>query len=307
MLKILIRSKSGRIIEELSPLIMRFLSSEDAPADSLYARFERRGKTADFFSCSAELDGDALFCGIIDELTEYTGETGSYLEIRARTIEALLLDNEAKPQSYCLPSFDLIFEKHFRPLGFSSFIGPANAFNGELNITKGMSEWKVLEEFCRSFTGTKPCVTNDGVIDISGDNSPQIIHIGKSRIISVERKLKKSMIVSDIYVRTCNSGGYDLHLSSDYAEKLGTKRVRYYNAVGSRKISFDEITQMQKKAADKAGSLTLECTGAVRAKAGDIVIPEGETDRFYVREICITAGENGIRTKITAGVKMNVA
>ena len=127
------------------------------------------------------------------------------------------------------------------------------------------------------------------------------------RIISVERKLKKSMIVSDIYVRTCNSGGYDLHLSSDYAEKLGTKRVRYYNAVGSRKISFDEITQMLKKAADKAGSLTLECTGAVRAKAGDIVIPEGETDRFYVREICITAGENGIRTKITAGVKMNVA
>ena len=49
MLKILIRSKSGRIIEEFSPLIMRFLSSEDAPADSLYAGLSGAEKRQIFF------------------------------------------------------------------------------------------------------------------------------------------------------------------------------------------------------------------------------------------------------------------
>ena len=307
MLKILIVNRSGKITEEFAPVLMRFVSSEDAPADSLYARLDWCGKTGDFFSCRAELDGKELFCGRIDELTEYQSESGCYTEIRARSLQALLLDNEAKPQSYCIPSFDLIFEKHFRPLGFSSFIGPAGAFNGELNITKGMSEWKVLEEFCRIFTKTTPRIINDGVIDISGEHHPEIIHIGKNRLISFQKKMKKSMLISDLYVRTYNAGGYDLHISSDNAEMLGVKRIRYYNAAGNRTMSYDDITGMLQKAENKAESITLECIGAVTAQTGDIIKPEGDRKSYYIRDICITAGEKGIRTKITAGVKGNVA
>lgn len=52
-----------------------------------------------------------MFRGIVDEQIETISESGIILEINARSLAALLLDNEAMPQSCCLPDMQLLWRE----------------------------------------------------------------------------------------------------------------------------------------------------------------------------------------------------
>lgn len=73
------------------------------------------------------------------------------LEIAARSMAALLLDNEAIPQTYAYPSLPLLFERHGKPYGFTEWEGEPSGFSVPFTITKGMSEWEVLSLFCSRY------------------------------------------------------------------------------------------------------------------------------------------------------------
>ena len=50
----------------------------------------------------------------------------------------------------------LIFERYARPFGIEEFSGENKAYMGEFRVQKGMSCYKVLEEFCSALYGAYP-------------------------------------------------------------------------------------------------------------------------------------------------------
>ncbi len=68
-------------------------------------------------------EGEVVFFGPVDELQRRFSSEGCMLEIVARSMAALLLENEAIPQTYAYPSLPLLFERHGKPYGFTEWEG----------------------------------------------------------------------------------------------------------------------------------------------------------------------------------------
>ena len=233
MLTYIIKDIKGKETEFKKPVSVNIVSSEDAPADSLYAVFAVSGAVPVLEGIEVLEGSERIFRGKIDSQTIEKNNKGLLLTVKARSIECVLLDNEALPQTYCMPSMPLLMKRHFEPLGFYDFVGTEKAFNGELNITKGMSEWGVLSAFCRHFMNTVPRIDRNGAINITGEESKEIVYLSSDRCLSVKNTLTRSNLISDIYARTYTAGGYEMPLENEFAKSLGVKRIRYVNSIDS--------------------------------------------------------------------------
>ena len=60
----------------------------------------------------AEENGEVVFLGEIDSIVSERSATAQTMKISARSLAALLLDNEAEPLDYNSPSPQLIFRRH---------------------------------------------------------------------------------------------------------------------------------------------------------------------------------------------------
>lgn len=306
MLSIILTDVKGKKTKFNHPVKFNLIRSEDAPADGLYLLLSIEGRTNEIVKAEVFLDGDKIFYGWVDEQTEKTNKNGSVLEIKARSPEALLLDNEAMPQTYCLPSFGIIFERHFRPLGFTGYHAPEKNYNGELVISKGMSQWDVLKDFCDKFTGTKPFVRYDGVIDIMGGIMCRDVLIGKTKIISLSHKFKRSALISDIIARTYHAGSYKMSFKGKKAHSLDVRRQRYVNVVGSRLRSIADVKKMISDAESVYESVEILYDSWLNCDKGDILSVEGEKQKYIIREIQMSADASGEKTRLLAEVTENV-
>ncbi len=298
---------SGRVTQFRHPLRMSMVSSQDAPADSLTAVFGITGRVPVLSSIRVNLDGELLFFGYVDEQSESLTKNGRLLQIRARSPEAVLLDNEARPQQYFMPSMPLFMERHFEPLGFTGFIGSSQPFNGELSISKGESEWQVLCSFCEKFLRVTPKIRENGIIDVSGNDSGKTVIIGSSHdILSVKYTLKRSRIISDIYARTYAKGGYEMHMESTAAKSLGVKRTRYVNTLASKTRSPSDTEKIIPHSEAAAYRCELTVSGSVPCSVGDEIILEGKAQHMKVIEVHHTFSESGERTRIFTEVTEHV-
>lgn len=306
MLKYELTDIYGRKTWLKKPLRVNITASSDAPADSLMAVFAVEGRIPELRDVRVTNGQTNVFYGFVDEQIDTLTGSSNILEVRARSQECLLLDNEAMPQTYCMPSMPVLLERHFRPFGFTEFTGPDNAFNGELTVSKGMSEWEVLESFCRRFLGTKPRIDDSGSIDITG-GSPEIIYIGdKRRILSMRRKLRRSVIISNIKARTYMGGEYSLRLDNPLAVHQGVVRNRYVNAIDSKGKSIDSVRQIMNETNNAFENYELEFTGSVICRPDDIIRISGVGKDMKVRELHYILNEDGEKTRIYTEVLCNV-
>lgn len=287
-----------------NPLNSHIIFSEDAPADSLSAVFSVTGKIPVLTSVKVENAGELIFQGIIDEQTETLSQNGMLLEIKARSLAALLLDNEACPQIYYSPSFDLLMKRHFNRLGFHQYIGNDNKHNGELHITKGMSEWKVLKNYCQYFLNTSPVITKDGIINISGNHTQEITYIQNFRrtLISLIHKRKPSVLLSDVYTRTYMAGGYEMYLPVKKAEELEVKRRRYIDSINSSSRTVQSALKILEKSQRNYEEYITESAGCMICEVGSQILIEELNLCLRVKEIIYTLNKNGEKTKIRAEV-----
>lgn len=307
MLSFEITDTEGRKTKLTKPLRLSMVSSEDAPADSLSAVFPISGKVPILKDIRATLGGETVFFGEIDRQDEVTEGSSHRLEIKARSIAALLLDNEAKPQQYFMPSMPLLMERHFAPLGFTEYTGTDKPFNGELIISKGMSEWAVLQEFCDRFLRVRPHIGFDGIIDISGQQSEGELYIGGSGVLYKKKTLRRSAVISEIFARTHNGGSYDMHLVNDNAKRLGVRRRRYVSSINSRSRSLLDTEKLIPRADRLAAGCELELAGSVLCRVGDRLRVEGDSSAYRITERHYTYSSEGEKTRIYSEVDENVA
>jgi hypothetical protein len=288
----------GKEIFLSPPVTAKLNRSQDAPADGFTGVFPLEKNAAVLTGLRIYNKHQVLcFDGIVDELREsLAGERT--LTLIARSRAALLLDNEALPQTYRMPCLQTIFERHIAPYGFQAFKGENRVFNGELMVTKGMSEWQAAESFCTQFLKESPRIAGN-VFDVSGERGKDRItfsNTGGTSYSSVVTSLQYYKLYSEMMVKSGKSGNYAIGARDEAAVSLGIQRRRYLRGGGK---NADALVSASARSAFR---VVLTCPGEVtteiltEASVQDTVL--GTMDGLYVSEISYCLDANGEKSTV---------
>lgn len=303
MLKYLLKDIHGKETLFEKPLKVNFVSSEDAPADSLTVVFAVSGTLPVLFSVEVLNKNERIFYGLVDSQSDEHTSKGSLLTVSARSLACILLDNEALPQTYCMVSMPTLMQRHFIPLGFRHFTGTDKTFDDELVISKGMSEWAVLAAFCRKFIGVSPTIDCYGTIDISGQKNTDILYLSSEQCLSKLHTLKRHLLISDIFARAAVSEGYIMPFEDQMAKELNISKKRYINIADSGKLSAESVPTIMNQADNQYEQLIIESSGCILCRVGSKLILDNETKNYIIKEIHYSLGLDGEKTRIYAEVK----
>lgn len=289
----------GKIIGLPPPASVKLSQGEDAPADGFTGVFPLAKSVGNITGIQIyDKKQQLCFEGIVDEQKESCAG-GRTLTLIARSRAALLLDNEAMPQTYYMPSLKTIFTRHVQPYGFQNFVGESRAFSGELMITKGMSEWQAAEKFCRSFLKVMPRIIG-GNFNASGER-PQ----GKITFDNAGGTLYSSIVIenqyyqrlSELMVKSGKNGVYCPVAQDSTAVLLGVQRRRY---LSNESKNADKLVS---DAAKKAFRVIATCSREFEANllmdasVRDPVL--GEMNGLYISQIEYSLNSNGESSRIT--------
>lgn len=284
---------------------------EGAPADSLYAEFP-------YTACPESVgvrvfsDGVEVFCGVVDEEEHVSDNSGETLRISARSKAALLLDNEAAPCGYDHPSAALMYERYAKPFGITLSETDDAVYFGEQSVLKGASCYSVLKNFCTACYSSLPRVSGTGALSLKGMMKEDETRFGNGegevRFLSLSESRKRCEEISEVIVKTSDSGGYALPIKNQSALSRGIVRRRYLNAT---------LNQSPMRCADamiangqrKAYSIKLRCPSCLLGHEGDRARVNSERialpDDLYISALRYRLTAGGEYTDVTLKRRMN--
>lgn len=261
---------SENTLELTNPISVKINKDKDAPADSILIQFpladiNSYGNSIDDFKYIKVYNDEIqelVFDGIVDEQITEVSDDGLILEISGRSIAALLLDNEAVPTTYHMPSLKVIFERHVQPYGFIGYVGSDASFSSEFIVKKGMTEWDVLYKFCTEFLGIEPKITASRTIDVTEraldtpltfSNEAQDIHY-----TYIGENLNRYNVISEVYVRTQKDGKYNMKFTNDTATANSIIRKRYIDSINDS-TPASTAQEIIDKGNEEAYEIALSC------------------------------------------------
>ena len=271
------------------PREMSMSYDRDAPADQLKAVFPAAGLWGDLVQVLVYEGGEAVFRGIVDEQNTRLEADGIWVELVCRSLEALLLDNEACPGTIRKPSLGVLGKKLLAPLGFSQVKGPEGSFPGQIEIEKGTSCWQALSGFCSRYLGTAPYVDAQGALCCQGQEEKEIQLEG---VLWAEISRRPCKEISEVWMQSFH-GAYD----TLYREPLATAVRRRYGGRGANP------REMLRRARAASYRVTLECPGVLWPLRGRVVSAElprlGELTGCPVVSARCYRDSRGLRTRLT--------
>ncbi len=302
MLRCVLKDINGREILAPYPLEMSVKMDEDVPADSLNASFPFL-KTDEICGITLYKDEKPVFLGIVDEQEVVVYPDGEYLRIAARSMAALLLDNEAEPCVYDHPSAGFICERYAEPFGIRRLDKDDAIYYGEQTVAKGSSCWNVIKSFCEACYSESPRVTSDGVLYMKGMKKDELLRFGKGglRYLRISELRKRSAELSAVYVKTNNAEGYELCVGDVEARARSIRRKRYLNALltDSPMCCADRMLQNGRK---RAYSVKLRCLGCLLGTEGSQAVVSdallGDIEGLYVSSLRYQLTANGEYTDV---------
>ncbi len=273
------------------PKNMSLSYDRDAPADQLQARFPADSIWPELSEITGYLDGSLVFRGIVDEQNTVLGTDGITIELVCRSLEALLLDNEAKPQTISAPSLITLEERLLKPVGLSLGGGDRERKRSKFTISKGESCWTALERFCGSFLGTAPYVDLNGLVQCGG-SVPKILEL--TDVLSAQVSSLPCKRISEVWQQSCR-GLYDTPCRN---KKRGLPRRRYTSMEsGKNPKSILEAGERD------SFLLTVTCAGmwwpGGSALASVTVPGAGRFENCPVRGVLFRVDQLGERTRLT--------
>ncbi len=286
--------------------------SREAPADSLNAVFFSDKKHEQYKSIEVYSSENRLFfAGIVDEQKFEVISSGCFLTIKARSIAALLIDNEASPQMYKRPSLDLIFKRHVKPYGFTSISGDKSTFSATLEVERGVSEWDVLARFCSTCLNTIPVVNADGSIDASGIPASGILTFSNDsngiKYTSIRQQYNRHKLISEIIVCEPYAPIYVEKIRDNGLIENGISRRKFLSmaedSTSAEKVSIETAEQMIADAKKKFNEVRITCPGAIFAQIGSKARIEdhilGSLENLTVHDLEYSLSQNGEFTTFT--------
>lgn len=111
------------------------------------------------------IENGRIVCrGIVDEYTVELGADGMTATLSGRGAAARLLDNESRPVTYENATLAEIIRCHVTPYGIvTREIADVRA-DSVFTAAAGISQWKVLSDFCRTYGGFLPRFAANGAM-----------------------------------------------------------------------------------------------------------------------------------------------
>lgn len=290
---------------EQYPLSCTINMEEDVPADSLFASFH-------FFECnelkSVEVyDKDELiFKGLVDEQLTRINENGDFIELSARNMASILLDNESVPVSYNNPSTAVIKKKHLSPFLMDTKEQTNDTYFGNLTVLKGESNYKALESFCKKVYKKIVRVEKTGEVSFNGIKKDKTVCFSNDNkgiaYQEFSENIKRCEDISKVKIKVVNSSGYHTVVENKDAVKRGIVRERYLNAVlTDTPVVFAQT--MINKAKQKSYLISLKCKGQQLGVFGcDALVKDrkkGELSNLYVSSVRYSLNSKGETTAVT--------
>lgn len=123
--------------------------------------------------------------GIVDEYSVELDTGGLTVTLAGRGYAARLLDNESRPITYEQVTLRELLRCHAEPYGIT--VGSAAELRSAVPYTAGagISQWKVISEFCRTFGGFLPRFAKTGEIlaEPETDSGKRIVINGNSPVL----------------------------------------------------------------------------------------------------------------------------
>lgn len=278
-----------------TPLSLSFSREQDAPADLLKVRLPVSAALPGLREIEAFHQGKLWFCGLVDEQNTTLNTSGLQVELLCRSLEAILLDNEAPPKTIQQPSLTLLETNFLTPLGLRLGQGDCSKKPGALSVEKGESCWAVLARFCQRELQTEPWVDEQGAVQCQ-KRTPREVTL--RNVISAELRLLPCKEVQEVVLQSCR-GGYDTHYrSADFSPgRPGTPRRRYLSAQSGKNPK-----DVLKSGAAESFLLTVTCKGAWLPQKGDLAsvfLPGlGAYRRCPIRSVLYRLDRSGERTRL---------
>ncbi|MGI6270639.1 MAG: hypothetical protein ACOYKJ_08955 [Candidatus Howiella sp.] len=213
------------------------LTTFDAPlsveiSDDLYAAGTLRCTVlvetvpADFVKARVTHDGWTLFCGPVDKQTFACSEAGRFLTLEARDYTALLLDNEAQPGLYETISMNDVYYNHIRRYGLERAISQNPRLQRQFTVTKGMSEFEVVEKFCRLAGLPRPFADEKGRLALRNYNDQTSLPKNGGTIFSAEKIIARYKPLSEILLSDPVTRAYSVSIRGTASPAKEVKRRR---------------------------------------------------------------------------------
>ncbi len=221
---------SGTVFPLPEPCSFSLSLDEDSPAHSFSARFFLQHPLPPLHVCEISLDETQILSALLDEQSFSCSADGSFLTLSGRSRTALLLDNDAPPQTYVNPSLKQLFACHAAPFGFTEITGNSGRFRGQFVVRKGMSHWQALSDFCAYFLGTTLRSGPARSLDASGKPSEHTVRFSNHNGIpyfSLSKEFLFQKQVSHLYLQPALGAPYSSLVVDQPSVDLGILRSRY--------------------------------------------------------------------------------
>lgn len=276
--------------------------SLDIPADELKAKFVYREDFPHIGRIylmeeqvndveSAINDGRTIFSGVVDTITVSADLSGSEITVCARSMAALLIDNECQPRGYLNPDTDLMYLNYLEPFGLKIAEMKKARHQGRLRIYKGDSHYRALEKYCVTFLDSNPRVDGTGVFHTDCIKSGEIISFDNSEgtaFGSVTVCEDNYSIISKVYVCADKDGKYNTVLNNKEAQNMGIVRERFLNANTDSGFTLSDGDKLIENGRKKSLRVTLTADSMIINKVGykcTVNTPMTYGRKFLINEI----------------------
>lgn len=276
---------TGRIITcdhrtfDLPPLTQwQVTYTGSVPCDSYSVTFPYRADMAEILHRAAgflAMDGETILLrAIVDEYTVDLSGSGLTATITGRGYAARLLDNETRPVTYQAATLAEIVRCHVTPYGISAAEIADVSADSVFTAAAGTSQWKVLEDFCRTYGGFAPRFRQDGkLLAVPEQNSGRRLVIGgDSPVLSCSVREDHYGVLTEVLVidKTRNAS-YSVR-NQDMADRGGQCRRVVYTPGQSTWAAMRYTGEYQiTRSREEEWSAEICLPGAFQAFPGDMV------------------------------------
>lgn len=264
----------GSYFELPAPISLECARAYDVPADGLDAVFPADALEAlgELTELRLLLDGELIFDGLVDEQVLTRDAAGVRLTLRARSRAALLLDNEAIPQTFQHVSLRDIYNAHCRQYGFAGILYERNPTLSSFTVAKGQSEWQALENFCRQTLELIPHVEGQYIAARPRKPARRLtlsnITADGLRYSSFQLSNRRYGVISKVILKS-DTKLYDTPVYNPQGEALGIRRKRYVSPPREWVNPRRSADRMMRDSMLKKRTVTAVLPGLIPAGPGD--------------------------------------
>lgn len=301
-----------------SPISFVYEADRYVPCDSFEFTAPFQLKGAEFYEITVHLNGALLFEGIVDEQKLSSSKSGRTITLCCRNKTALLIDNEVRPNIYFQLTSQQIFEEYAKPFGVLKAEFPHPAKKNFIQIKKGASRWKVIEQFCLQVYKVPPYINRNRVL-VTNPLTTKSMTIsntqnGALKFSKLDVKQNNHKVISRVYMKTGTdtySYFYAYVLDNPNAAAHKIEQERYFHPVNKvTALAMEEVQRIVRDSNREQLVVSVTLPFLQDILIGDSVSIVDEcysNSNLFVSSITLKASEaDGVVTQLTLMDKLYV-